>query len=427
MNRSRLAGLLIVCGLALNSWVLGRVFASDGQIESLAVRSVVAVFDATLITAGALLLLGRVAWVLNATLVIVSVATTLVVLEGSFRILGIKPHYPTQRRNMVLRAPNGPAERAPHAFIPLSTARSTYGSDPRGYFGPGHSIDHVHNSAGWRDIEHSLEKPPGVLRVMGLGDSYLYGRGVRYEDIVLTRVGKMLEAANSDGVSVETINTGVPGTNTVDQRDLLRERGWEYDPDLVILFFVLNDVEQNLSERRPTIDFFRNYTAVYQDPDALSRFSMLWGWGRQRVQTTWGARTYGRRSVATFVENHAGWLESREALNDIHRQAQERDVPLLVVIFPFFHELDGEYPLQVIHDMVRAHCVSVGIPVLDLRDQYRRYNGPELRVHETDQHPNEIAHEIAADATTEYILSRQDWAARLWDRPVSRGPTELQF
>ena len=86
------------------------------------------------------------------------------------------------------------------------------------------------------------------------------------------------------------------------------------------------------------------------------------------------------------------------------------------MIFPFFHELDGEYPFQVIHDVVQAYCVSAGIPVLDLRDRYSRYRGPELWVHETDQHPNEIAHEIAAGATTEYILGRQDWAPKLWGR-----------
>ena len=55
-------------------------------------------------------------------------------------------------------------------------------------------------------------------------------------------------------------------------------------------------------------------------------------------------------------------------------------------------------------------------PVLDLRDSYREFRGPELWVHETDQHPNEIAHQIAADATRDFLLASLDWTEALQER-----------
>ena len=40
---------------------------------------------------------------------------------------------------------------------------------------------------------------------------------------------------------------------------------------------------------------------------------------------------------------------------------------------------------------------------MDLRDAFPGFNGPELWVHETDQHPNEKAHELAAAAVFRYV------------------------
>ena len=67
-------------------------------------------------------------------------------------------------------------------------------------------------------------------------------------------------------------------------------------------------------------------------------------------------------------------------------------------MFPFLHGLDGDYPFAPIHEVVRTFCHEEGIHTLDLRNAYRDYRGPELWVHPTDQHPNEIAHAIAASA-----------------------------
>ena len=70
----------------------------------------------------------------------------------------------------------------------------------------------------------------------------------------------------------------------------------------------------------------------------------------------------------------------------------------------FFHNLNGDYPFQVVHDTVREFCEAQDIAVLDLRTVYSEFSGPELWVHETDQHPNELAHAMAARAVVEHML-----------------------
>ncbi|HEX5010639.1 MAG TPA: SGNH/GDSL hydrolase family protein [Planctomycetota bacterium] len=95
------------------------------------------------------------------------------------------------------------------------------------------------NSRGLRDTEHTFQKKPGTLRIALLGDSLAWGWGVdngkAFADIVERDLGP----------DVEVINFGVPGYST-DQELLAFERdGVNYEPDLVLLCFVLNDVVGN--------------------------------------------------------------------------------------------------------------------------------------------------------------------------------------
>lgn len=339
-----------------------------------------------------------------------ALATVLLVIEVAFRLLGVSGEFHQSRVDVVYRHPDAPREVLAHGFQPHSFIRSQYDSDPRGYFGPDKTIYHRFNSVGWRDGEHVTAKSPGTYRILGLGDSYLYGQGVRHEDLCLTRL-QVLLSKTFRNVTIETINTGLSGANTAFQAELLRHRGLDYDPDLVIVHFVLNDVEKSLEalkQRGPRVEFVGNYLSIYDKPDVLSKYSNLWAWARQRYLRQVHGRAYLNQCLESFQRDSSKWAQCGRALSDIQRICQEHGARMLVVIFPFFVNLDEDYPFQPIHDVVRRFCESSGIDVIDLRDHYRDYNGPELWVHPTDQHPNEIAHGIAADTIADYITARPE-------------------
>lgn len=340
-------------------------------------------------------------------LIVCAAATVAALLcaEGAFRLLGIRAEYGSARVDRVATRRGAPMRLAAHGYIPFAMVRSIYNSDPRGYFDPGHKIDHVHNSQGWRDKEHAIRKPPNTYRILGLGDSYLWGQGVRAKDRVLDRLERLLAPA-AEGKQIETINTAMPGKNTVHQRDLLTAKGLAYQPDLVIVHFVLNDIESDLGGSKPQLEFWENYMLTYRRPDALSKVSRLWGWARQRFQQSVIARRYVAQCAASFDPQGGEWAACSSAIAQMHRACRERDIRFLFVIFPFFTNLDGDYPFQSIHDFVRRFCESKSIDVIDLRPSYRDYRGPELWVHPADQHPNEIAHAIAARAIAGHLTSQ---------------------
>lgn len=100
----------------------------------------------------------------------------------------------------------------------------------------------VHNAFGFRDEERSYEKPAGVFRVLGLGDSFTYGIGARYEEGYLRRVEKALNARPGEHPQVQVIKAGIPGYFPEPERMLLQHYGVRYQPDVIIVCFVDNDI-----------------------------------------------------------------------------------------------------------------------------------------------------------------------------------------
>jgi hypothetical protein len=107
----------------------------------------------------------------------------------------------------------------------------------------GHEI--VIGSHGMRNRETPVAKPAGTFRILVLGDSVPFGFGVAEEDAFPRVVERMLDAKPPAGYQhVEVINAAVPGANLVDSYFFLDKRGLAYQPDLVILTLVRDDVPE---------------------------------------------------------------------------------------------------------------------------------------------------------------------------------------
>jgi len=94
------------------------------------------------------------------------------------------------------------------------------------------------NSKGFNDIEYALGKKQGVYRILGIGDSFVFG-AVPYQHNFLTLLE---EGLNRNKTNFEVINMGIPRTGVDSYLSLLLREGVALKPDLVICcFFVGND------------------------------------------------------------------------------------------------------------------------------------------------------------------------------------------
>jgi lysophospholipase L1-like esterase len=103
------------------------------------------------------------------------------------------------------------------------------------------------NSEGLRDREHSKTKPPNTLRIAVLGDSYAEALQVPQENAFWAVMERRLnECSELDGKQVEVINFGVSGYGTAQELITLRERVWQYSPDIILLALTTNnDITDN--------------------------------------------------------------------------------------------------------------------------------------------------------------------------------------
>ena len=198
--------------------------------------------------------------------------------------------------------------------------------------------------------------------------------------------------------------------NTVDEAAQLETEGVAYEPDVVILGFVLNDSEDaNAAEARRAAE----WAEPREKPRSLLDHSALWRLVSARLWATAEnrRRISGYRSM--YADDAPGWIAARAALRRMGGLCRERGVPFVVVIFPLFgNPLDDRYPFPEIHAKVAQAAAEAGGRVVDLLPAYRGLRWDLLVVNGVDdEHPNEIAHRIAAGVILHALDDVVPWSA----------------
>jgi hypothetical protein len=349
-------------------------------------------------------------------------AVALWLLEAGARLLEL-PTAPEPLRLVEQLSPDGrfhlrdrfgtgvvkqPVEGAPELLMgdyrPGSVFRFVYPSDPRGAFDEDRAVVYHVNSRGFNGPEFVVPKPPGLFRVVGVGDSVTFGEGVRQEDCFVARLPALLTEVRRGG-RVETVNMGVSGYNTMDELRYFELRRDELQPDLVILTYHVNDAYDE--------DEFGPQRWLLQEP--VVQMPSWWPLSRSRALS---AALYQlnrhHKSEATrelYLSQYGAdaelkqhdWSSSREALGRFAELSRREGFGLLVVIFPELYDLD-DYPFASVHDQVREVTARLDLPCLDLLSVFRGMDDQALWVHVSDHHPNERAHELAAQAILGFLV-----------------------
>jgi hypothetical protein len=246
------------------------------------------------------------------------------------------------------------------------------------------------NAQGYRDLPRAVPKPPGVRRVLSLGDSFAWGASVEFEDAYPQRLERALVRRRHE--AWEVVNLALPGMATVDQAAQLAKEGEAYNPDVVLLGFVLND-----SQDATAAEAQRAEDWVKHPPPSPGR-SRLLGMIRARLWATAENRRRVSGYLSMYDDKAPGWIAARAALKSMGAWCRQRGIPFVVAIFPLFaNPLDDGYPFAEVHAKVAQAAAEAGARVVDLLPAYRGLRWDVLVVNGADdEHPNEIAHRIAA-------------------------------
>ena len=322
--------------------------------------------------------------VLSAVLLLGSLAVSAILGEVILRALGYAGAPESQIGN--IRQVNDPTLN--WRFIPNSRVQDG-------------KVVLAYNSAGFRDHEHARQKQPGVTRVVVLGDSVTEGSGVEVDEIFSSRLQRGL------GPRYEVINLGMSGLNTPQEVHVLEIEGLGYDPDVVIVNFVLNDC-----------DFFSEFHAAKQftqDKDArigllgdlsvdprikrLLKSSALIYFVKARLEHLVGMAT-GKGESNYYLRLwgeaycHKRIVEGFEKLQELRIR---NSFEVHVVIWPLLVDYQP-YAFAEIHERVRREAEQRGFKVLDLLDTFGPLSYRNLQVTAEDNvHPNGKGHRLAAE------------------------------
>jgi hypothetical protein len=185
----------------------------------------------------------------------------------------------------------------------------------------------ISNNESFReDHEIPRRKPAGEVRILFLGDSCTFGLGLLHHESFVDRVEQLLRtryAAGSHPAAVESINAGVPGYTLFQGWRLLETKGFEFEPDLVVLTFGWND-----GSEWDALGDIRQFAASQRTrPPAGLRWSrvseLVWSLGRSRSPVV-GSDKRPRVSIDEF----------RSLLAEIHAATQRRGIDLLLLVWP---------------------------------------------------------------------------------------------
>jgi lysophospholipase L1-like esterase len=242
------------------------------------------------------------------------------------------------------------------------------------------------------------------VRVVGLGDSVMFGWGVADADTYLTRIGETLEKTEPS-VGWSVLNTAVPGYNTVMEVETLHEKALRPLPDLVILNFVGNDLglPNFLLARRDYLSLDRSFLAEFvrsrlggETGDLAPHLAFV-----PRDLRRWREGADADRIPAPY-RGLVGMGPFERAMDELARLARQDGFEVVVLAHP-------EAP-EFVRRAAAARTfllVETGHRVQELA-RARGLSGawePPLSITAADPHPSPLGHALIAQALAEALGS----------------------
>ncbi|MCX6114683.1 MAG: SGNH/GDSL hydrolase family protein [Proteobacteria bacterium] len=245
-------------------------------------------------------------------------------------------------------------------------------------------------------------KEPGTFRILVVGDSFTFGPHLQLNDTFPKKLEQMLNL-NPAAPRVEVINRGVCGVSTEVEVELVREALKE-QPDLLVLEITLNDAETLPLTKAKRAELF----------DAP--------WMKWRIFTIWRSlgfvaqRLHNYQTVGRHIEYYNQLFKNPQtlqqfdtALSRIAILAKGAQVPILAMVFPLFDfPVNNNYPFHEVHTVIQKSLAAHAITEVDLLMAYKNIPPERLQVIPgIDNHPNEIAHRIAAERLLAVLADRR--------------------
>jgi hypothetical protein len=227
------------------------------------------------------------------------------------------------------------------------------------------------NSKGLIGPEIPYSRPGHTIRILYLGDSVTFGSGLSgYQDTFPYMIQPLLR--NYLAVQVETINSGVSGYAGWQENEYLFTEGYKYNPDLVVLSFVHNDVV-NLLSADPS-DELRSQGLLYSGFYYNSGICFL----ARKLQPMFTRKIPASLQRETRIPDNLlitepdrpdvkqAWSLALADLGKTAKFCREHHFPLLLIAFPITNQFDDPVKYDFPHQILADFAARENVAFLDL-------------------------------------------------------------
>ena len=367
--------------------------------------------------------------VLLAAANVLVLAALLLFIEGALRVLRV--HFPA-----IPRVVFGNVLWRYDALMGWSHVPGTTGQVDLG--GPDAGLVRI-NSLGFRGREVTPRKDPGVVRVLVVGDSFVFGIGVDEEHLFVTRLERRLR--DLTGVPHQVVNLGVAGFSTDQEYLLLRERGLALAPDVVLLLMCDNDFEGN-AQSFMYLRYYKPYFTIGGDGRLVAGNLPVPQLARGQRVRLWLGQSSEVWNLLRFRDS--SWPPVRRLLDrlevDVSRESSDDPVRLAFLLVQAMRDLASSVGAQFLtfntgergemtrrFVALRRHLRGANIAFLGLEGPLASARESEPERHwdfGKDHHWNVDAHRLAAEIVAGRVaaLRRERQAnSRVRTAPESPG------
>lgn len=259
------------------------------------------------------------------------------------------------------------------------------------------------NSAGMRDIEHSVAKPPGTVRVAVLGNSMVEALQVPLSQTFCKMLESDLNKQTEAGNKYEVLNFGMSAFSTVQEYLLHKNKVEAYQPDLTIVVFTSADTGFNAGDSA-SASTPRPYAAVSQKGDVYlgwdrisdwmngekARFmhhfphladSRLWGvWSRIEVSMG-GDKSFAILKNTLGVPIEASWKAVMRSMPPVSWAPPPTRIPQApqAVLGALSRNYEGNNPMQALMRRTELNWVPTAAMLCAINEECRK-SGSKLLV-----------------------------------------------
>jgi len=224
-----------------------------------------------------------------------------------------------------------------------------------------------------RNFWATEEKPPGLYRILCLGDSLAYGSGVLPEESLPAHLETILNPATWNS-QIEVINGAVSGFSIYDDWHHYIHYRHRYKPDLVIFILCDNDIE------------LFNISTLHAQDIKIS---------------------YQEHVTQCWEEGSIHYQNALLGLKSIGSQLKEQNIPVITAFYSV-HEPDSiKTMISTLENASKDNNICFVDLSVDFTGTSSSSYNENYKVSQADGHPSNIAHRIAAKRLSRYIVDKE--------------------